>query len=72
MRTGEDYCRSANGCRPNRLGTEVGMLDIQVPKTSDYGYSLFYLTTKERSKRCSLAVLSAILVVILPARLKPS
>ena len=48
------------------------MLDIQVPKTSDYSYSLFYLTTRERSKRCSLAVLSAILVVILPARLKPS
>ena len=35
------------------------MLDLQVPKTSDYGDTLFYLATIECSKRCSLAVLIA-------------
>ena len=33
------------------------MLDLQVPKTSDYDDTLFYLTTIECSKRCSQAVL---------------
>ena len=35
------------------------MLDLQVPKTSDYDDTLFYLTTIECSKRCSQAVLIA-------------
>ena len=33
------------------------MLDLQVPKTSDFDDTLFYLTTIECSKRCSEAVL---------------
>ena len=35
------------------------MLDLQVQKTSDYGDTLFYLTTIECSKRCSQAVVIA-------------
>ena len=35
------------------------MLDLQVPKTADYGDTLFYLTTIECSKRCSQTVLIA-------------
>ena len=43
----------------------VGMLDLQFPKTSDYGDTLLYLTAIERSKRCNgvvrnVAVLFAI------------
>ena len=34
------------------------MRDLRGSKTSDYGDTLFYLTTMERSKRCSLAALS--------------
>ena len=35
------------------------MLDLQVTKTSDYGDTLFYLTTIERSKRRCQACLIA-------------
>ena len=35
------------------------MLDLQVPKTSDYDDTLFYLTTIECNKRCNQAVLIA-------------
>ena len=35
------------------------MLDLQVPKTSDYGDTLFYLTPIECSKRCCQANLVA-------------
>ena len=35
------------------------MLDLQVPKTSDYGDTLFYLTAIERSMRCSGVVRNA-------------
>ena len=37
----------------------VGMLDLQVPKTSGYDDSLFYLTAIEQSKRCSGVVRNA-------------
>ena len=37
----------------------VGMLDLQVPKTSGYGDTLFYLTAIERSKRYSGVVRNA-------------
>ena len=35
------------------------LLDLQVPKTSDYGDTLFYLTPIECSKRCSQTVVIA-------------
>ena len=58
-RTGENRRGYANGYKSKRLATQVGMLDVQVPKTANHVDTPFYPSTLARGLRSSQAVLSA-------------
>ncbi len=47
-RTSENRRGYVNGYKPKRLATQVGMLDVQVPKTANHGDTPFYPSTLER------------------------
>ncbi len=57
--TGENRRGYANGYKPKRLATQVGMLDVQVPKTANHRDTPFYPRTLARGQRSSQAMLSA-------------
>ena len=58
-RIGKDRRGYANGHKPKRLATQVGMLDVQVPKTANHRDTPFYPSTLARGQRISQAVQSA-------------